>query len=548
VKNPETNTAVTTGRLDQNPLPPATATLRTWLILGAIVAVGIALRCYGMSIRSLWFDEALTYWTSQLSPSEFPERIKQGVHPPLHYVVLRAWTEVFGTSIWALRSLGVVLGGLTIIGIYLFTVEALRGQPRSGVTQTAPAPHQRETGLWVAALVALSILQIRAAWDVRMYALGTALAAFSSWALFRALHAPPRRFAYWLLYGLLAVLLIYTHYFAWLTIAAQGLFVAGYLFMHYFRGSSSVWRQPQLPGALLAGMIILAGGLAWLPTFLYQRSHDETTPWVPAVSWISACVNGYHMMIEPEAYVPAQQIGIGALCAFLCLVVPFALLWKPRSAAWYVVAAVLVPIGLGLIASVAFSKQVFYSRYLLFAHLFILVSCGLLLGRIGNPWLRRTVGGLLLLLLLGLDLRVMSELDLEHKTSSRGVVAYIESHRQPGEPVVVSSELLYLPLLYHASKAPGGTAGWYQYGSKQASPTEIDRDAWTAMGLENVLDPVGYQSIAASRVWVVQTRDDNGQWQALVSVPSQWTEKSRAVVQDTYGLKADLVIIEYEVH
>ena len=103
-----------------------------WLLLTAIAAVGVCLRCYGLTTRSLWFDEAFTYWVSQFPLDELWNRVIHDNHPPLHYVVLHFWTGIFGTSLGALRSLGVLLGGLTIVGCYLFTVEALRG--RTGPT------------------------------------------------------------------------------------------------------------------------------------------------------------------------------------------------------------------------------------------------------------------------------------------------------------------------------------------------------------------------------------------------------------------------------
>ena len=59
-----------------------------------------------------------------------------------------------------------------------------------------------------------------------MYSLGAALVAFSSWALFRAIRSP-RQKAPWGLYGALTLLLLYTHYYALFSVAAQALFLVG---------------------------------------------------------------------------------------------------------------------------------------------------------------------------------------------------------------------------------------------------------------------------------------------------------------------------------
>jgi 4-amino-4-deoxy-L-arabinose transferase-like glycosyltransferase len=53
------------------------------------------------------------------------------VHPPLYYLVLKAWSLVFGTSALALRSFSVVLSTFSLIGVY-FLVKRL-SSPRRAV-------------------------------------------------------------------------------------------------------------------------------------------------------------------------------------------------------------------------------------------------------------------------------------------------------------------------------------------------------------------------------------------------------------------------------
>ncbi len=511
--------------------------LRSGLLLCVILAAGVGLRCYGIAYRSLWFDEAISYWTSQLPSGELLHRLAHGVHPPLHYFLLKLWIEAFGPSLLAMRSLSVLLGGLTIVGAYFFTVEVLRGCNESGEAPGGESPRARETGLWVAALVAVSVLQIKSAWDVRMYALGAALAVFSSWALFRALHSP-RRLLPWAGYALLAVLFAYTHNFALLTIAAQGVFVAGY-FLVQARGSiRGVLRQRQFLCAVLAGVVIVLAWAPWLAVFLRQRQQIASDHWVPPVSWISACVSGFHTMIGPEMYPTIPEGVAGGFCAFACVAAPLVLLRKARAAEWYIAAAALLPIALSLFASAVLGTQVFYSRYLLFAHLFILASFGMLLSRIGSSWRRRTAAGLLLLLMLAVDLRYMDKLDLANNNAAVRVVAYIESRRQPDDPVVAATQLFYLPLRYHAAGAPG----WYQFG-QSTRPDGLD--AWTAMGADNVIDAARLNAITHGRVWVVETQEDSP-WRVPVPVPARWIERSRISFADTYGFKTDMVVVEYQ--
>jgi 4-amino-4-deoxy-L-arabinose transferase-like glycosyltransferase len=187
-------------------------------LLGVILLAATAMRLYPLAGRSFWFDEAFTWRLIDYPWLEMLDRAKRDNSPPFYYFVLKAWSEVFGTSPVALRSLSLLFGVVTALGAYLFCVEAFgRG------SDTHVSSRARWMGLFAAALVAFSALQIRYSWEVRMYALATALTVFSGWALLRALRGGPRR-GNWLLYALLATLLAYTHYFGLYTLAGHAVF------------------------------------------------------------------------------------------------------------------------------------------------------------------------------------------------------------------------------------------------------------------------------------------------------------------------------------
>ena len=152
------------------------------LALAIIVAGGVALRMYGLYGRSMWFDEGFSWRTIQFPVSEMIERIGRDNHPPLYFILLKLWTAAFGESLVALRSMNLAVSALAMAGIYLWAVEAFA---RNGDRARA-----RWIGLVAAALFAVSTYQIRAAWEVRMYAMGTALVALSTWLLLRACSRP----------------------------------------------------------------------------------------------------------------------------------------------------------------------------------------------------------------------------------------------------------------------------------------------------------------------------------------------------------------------
>ncbi|MGO8750282.1 MAG: glycosyltransferase family 39 protein [Thermoguttaceae bacterium] len=194
---------------------------RALLALAIIVAGGVGLRMYGLYGRSMWFDEGFSWRTIQFPFLEMIERTGRDNHPPLYYILLRLWTAAFGESLVALRSMNLAVSALAMAGIYLCAVEAFA---RSGDRARA-----RWIGLVAAALFAVSTYQIRAAWEVRMYAMGTALVALSTWLLLRALFAPVQRWGAWAAYAAAALAFAYTHYYALYSLVGQAAFAVGFL-------------------------------------------------------------------------------------------------------------------------------------------------------------------------------------------------------------------------------------------------------------------------------------------------------------------------------
>jgi len=524
-------------------------------ILTAIALVGFVWRCYSIGTRCLWYDEALSFYMSRYPLSDFVGHMADRNHPPVYFLILKAWIAVFGSSRLALRVPSLIFGELAIFGMYPFVVEALRGRTGSDGVRPPVPPRAREIGLWAAAFVALSTSQIRWSWEVRMYSLGAAFTVFLSWLLFRTLHARSGLFRLWLLYAVVALLFAYTHYFALFVIAAHGILVVGYLAVEARRAPDSdaavpqphgdsylkrLFGHPQFRPAVLAGAIICVGWLPWVPIFLDQReSKIEVRDWQPPPDWKAARTYAYHLLIEPEAYVPPEATGTALYCAIICVAIPLALLWRARAVDWCVILSAALPIGLSFVASYFFDMRIFYSRYFLFAQLFILAGAALVIGRSRFPWERVAIGSMLVLVMAGLDMRYIRSLNLSKYPSYAGLVAFIDAERQPSEPVIVCYRHYYLSVLYQAGDAPG----WYMFG-KDPDPVN---DAHMAMGAEHVKRQEDLEAITGGRVWVVNTAAINGR-SFKVDVPTRWVLKNQTNFADRYGMgPRNLEVLEYEV-
>lgn len=159
-------------------------------------------------------------------------------HPPLYYLLARAWAGLFDNPVTALRSLSALFGLLWLPAIFWFM--------REWTGATRPA--------WVAvALVAASPLHLVYAQESRQYTLWCLLIVASSAALLAALRNNRRRD--YAVYAATVTLGLYTHILFTLTLAVQLV----YLLLLRRDNPATPVRAPLQ--AVLAGVLLF---LPWL--------------------------------------------------------------------------------------------------------------------------------------------------------------------------------------------------------------------------------------------------------------------------------------------
>ncbi|MHC5929490.1 glycosyltransferase family 39 protein, partial [Nostoc sp.] len=129
-------------------------------------------------------------------------------HPPLYYVMVRLWAQVFGDLPAGVRSLSAVISLLVFPSVYWLCLELF------------------ESSLvgWVAmAVMGVSPLQVFFAQDAREYGLWMVTILVSSAALLRAM----RRESYlsWAVYALALALGLYTHLLTVMVAIAHGIYI-----------------------------------------------------------------------------------------------------------------------------------------------------------------------------------------------------------------------------------------------------------------------------------------------------------------------------------
>jgi mannosyltransferase len=391
----------------------------TELVLGLTV-LGAILRFATLDVQSIWSDEAATIvlvhrglggLLSHISSSE--------TTPPLYFVLVWAWTKVFGTGVFAYRSLSALAGTVTIPVVYL----AGRWiSPRVGV--------------WAAALTTVNPAMYYYSQETRSYAL---LILFSAAALVfwqRALSAPGvGRLAGWAGMSMLALL---THYFA------VFLFIPQAAVLIHRLG----WRRV-LPFAGAVGLV----GLALVPLAHSQTAHvlagsHGSASWIEEVPLLSRFAQVPKQFLvglySPEEILSTLLVGLLAAAALVLLIRRGERreLRLARDLATMAAVALLMP----AVLSVTHLEDVFNGRNVMATWVpwVVVLACGLGAARAGRA------GALLGAAICALSLLVIAGVNLipgYQREDWRGVARALQS--PAATRVIVAPELGAAPLFIY---------------------------------------------------------------------------------------------------
>jgi 4-amino-4-deoxy-L-arabinose transferase-like glycosyltransferase len=186
---------------------PARASETLW-VLGGIVILGAIIRFQGLGSQSFWPDEAVTHGIVMHSLGHVLSTVPRTEStPPLYYVLLWLWSQVFGTDEAGLRSFSALCGTLTIPVVWAIGRELFSAR----------------IGLLAALLVAINPLLFWLSQETRTYSLLGLLSALSLLTLVRALDHPSRgRIAGW---GVVSAVALCAHYFAAIAVVPEAVWL-----------------------------------------------------------------------------------------------------------------------------------------------------------------------------------------------------------------------------------------------------------------------------------------------------------------------------------
>jgi mannosyltransferase len=220
----------------------------------AVAAAGLLALVAGVVLRfwtpgALWLDETISVNIARLPLRQIPGALSHDGAPPLYYVVLHYWMDIFGRGDVAVRALS---GVVSVATLPLFWIAGRRLGGR--------------TVAWVTFFLALSSpFAINYATTTRMYSLMILLSLLGFLALSAAYEEPNARRLFGV--GAVTAAILYTHYWGVYLVLAAGLWL-----MWRSRSRRRAWSVLK---AMIFGVVVW---LPWSPIFLYQTLHTGT-PW-----------------------------------------------------------------------------------------------------------------------------------------------------------------------------------------------------------------------------------------------------------------------------
>jgi uncharacterized membrane protein len=403
--------------------------------LGLVLILALCVRLPMLVSRPLWYDEAFSVLFSQTGLSGMIQGTltkaatgTSDVHPLLYYSLLWLWTDLFGSSVFAVRALSVLISLILLVVTVLFVSRVFSSK----------------AALLVGVLVALAPFQIHYAQEARMYGLLGVWIMAGAYAIWQG--TTRKAWWPWVGFGVTAALAMYTH-------ALAAVFLVPLALTPLWFRNFKCWRK--LAASIALALVLY---LPWGLQLPGQFARVARTYWIepPTIATLLQTVMAFisGLPLERFALYAGLFLSLGIL-TFLGLQ-----LWRIQSAGgqqrrelvWVALLLVVLPIALLFLLSIV--KPVYIVRALLPAGVFFLVLLAVLLTHDLTPRsLRIVLGGMLA---IAFTLGEYSQLTYRGFPYApfRQIGDFLEQVYKPGTVILHSNKLTMLPQVYYSPQLP----------------------------------------------------------------------------------------------
>ncbi len=468
-----------------------------WLL--PVILLAAAVRFYDLTAAAVWGDEGSSLLLARYSLSGIWHHAAFDVHPPLYFMLLHGWIELFGDGIFAIRCLS-ALAGVAAVGLGIWLVDRLA---------------TRRAAMFAGVLLALLPTAVRYSQEVRMYSLLGLLLIAATLALVYWIRRPQRH-RYLVFYALLMGAAFYTHYFAVLAALCHWIYLGVIRVQRGYR-----FRHIQRPGWWLANLAIFVLYLPWLPNLFDLMQHMEQLKvggdvgWEPPVTLSSLPAMLWSWLIQDDGENLPWPV-FAALPMTLLMLAAVAVMRDRSVSRGSVLLALYTGLPLLLVFAVSFITPVFIERYLTAYALGLPLLAALAIDRLYSRV--RPLALAVLVSLVGVQLvGVNNNATVDSNDQLDRVVNYVNQHFRPGDRIVTSDMLWYLSYVYYDRSgahvrlftppaADGRATRPNEYGFGTLVPPDVYLDSLSELA-------------GNERVWLIGALDEPAEFLPL---PATW--------------------------
>lgn len=402
-----------------------------YLLLITLLIFGAFLRIYSLSKESLVLDEAQSVWQASHSPSFILHYSAQNVHLPLHNLLLHYWITLFGASESSVRMLAVIPGILVLPYIYLLAYEVT---------------HSRKNALLAYTFACLSPFWVWYSREIRMYTLLILFVTISYYLFLRFISTS--KLKYLVLYTIINIIGVYTHYFFNLALLVEGSFLLLALYNYWIIGDKHF--KFNLSFKLFMSWLVTFTFLGfWIIYYLRNNQGGELAPNLATPSKFDIVLSLFNFTFgyQPVA-ISTILISMWPLLALF----GFIFLKKRKKIflpkIYMLLVGFVLPIALVYFVSVTV-KPIYLTRYLVAATPLYLIWISWLLLQTPGVYGRAFVV-FAIFSLVGANYSQFTRADIPDKEDYRTALNYVAENATDRDVVILNPPYLYFPAEYYA--------------------------------------------------------------------------------------------------
>ena len=354
-------------------------------VTGLVAVVAMMLAMWIGMQQSIWFDEAYSIVTAKQQTSELLGDVAVDTHPPLYYLLLKAWGETFNWSEFSLRGLSALFYGGSIIFAGALVRRMFGAKP----------------AVMALLFMVLAPMMMRYGFEIRMYAMASFIGIAATYVMVRA-YTTPRKDAlqFWILYAVLVALGMYTlYYLAFLWMAH----LVWLLFMTWrARRRRDLYKAPWVLAYVGAFVLFLP----WLPQFIGQLGNNALAPIGEPMNVQNILgIVSFHFLYQP-LWALNMPMTILFLFVLITLIGTSIRAWRMHEHRPYVALLLCyfaVPIVILMLVS--FLRPMYVERYLSHVAIGVMMFTGVVvwLAEQHRPsqWQRISIGMVILVMIVG---------------------------------------------------------------------------------------------------------------------------------------------------